>query len=54
VEPVVLTGDQLVPGDFVELTIEFQQADAVTVQLPVVPVADDFADVEIPAEEASP
>jgi hypothetical protein len=54
VEPVVLTGDQLVPGSFVELTITFEEADAVTVQLPVVPAEDDFQDVEIPDEEATP
>jgi len=54
VEPVVLTGDQIVPGRFVEVTITFQQADAVTVQLPVVRAEDDFADIKIPSEEASP
>ncbi len=54
VEPVVLQGDQIVPGDFVELTMTFQQADPVTVQLPVVAAEDDFADVELPSAEASP
>jgi len=54
VEPVVLTGDQIAPGRFVEVTITFQQADAVTVQLPVVRAEDDFADIKIPSEEASP
>jgi hypothetical protein len=54
VEPVVLEGDSIVPGRFIELTITFQEADAVTVKLPVVTAEDDFADVEVPTAEASP
>ena len=54
VEPVVLQGDQIVPGRFVELTMTFQQADPVTVQLPVVAPDDDFKGVELPSAEASP
>lgn len=53
-EPVVLEGDSIVPGRFVEVTISFQEADAVTVKLPVVTAEDDFEDVELPTEEASP
>jgi hypothetical protein len=54
VEPVMLDGRQIVPGRFVELTITFQQAGDVTIQLPVVTAEDDYADVELPSEEASP
>jgi hypothetical protein len=54
VEPVVLEGRQLVPGRFVELTITFEQAGTVTIQLPVVAAEDDFADVQLPSAEASP
>jgi hypothetical protein len=52
-EPVVLEGEQIVPGTFVELTITFEEADPVTVELPVVAAEDDYADVEIPSGEAS-
>ncbi len=54
VEPVVLEGDQIIPGRFIDITITFQEADEVTVKVPVVTAEDDFAGVEIPAEEASP
>jgi len=53
-EPVVLQGDQIVPGRFVELTMTFQEADPVTVTLPVVTAEDDFEGVELPSAEASP
>jgi hypothetical protein len=53
-EPVVLEGEAIAPGTFVHVTITFQEADAVTVELPVVAAEDDFADVEIPSAEASP
>ena len=51
-DPVVLEGDAIVPGSFVEVTMTFQEADAVTVQMPVVTAEDDFEGVEIPS--ASP
>jgi hypothetical protein len=53
VEPVMLEGEPIVPGDFVELTITFQQADAITIELPVVTAEDDFAGVELPSAGAS-
>ena len=53
VEPVVLEGEQLVPGRFIEVTITFEEAEEVTVKLPVVTTEDDFEDVEIPTSESS-
>ena len=53
-EPVVLEGDAIVPGLFVEVTITFDKAAEATIKLPVVPAEDDFEGVEIPAAEASP
>ena len=52
-EPVVLEGEQIVPGRFVEVTITFQEAEEVTVELPVVPAEDDFEGVEVPSADAS-
>jgi hypothetical protein len=54
VEPVMLEGKPIVPGRFIELTIEFEEAEPVTVKLPVVTSDDDFEGVEIPSAEASP
>ncbi len=48
-EPVMLEGDQIVPGTFVEVTITFQEAEEATVKLPVVTAEDDYASIEIPA-----
>ncbi len=48
VEPVVLEGEPIKAGRFIELTISFEQADAVTVKLPVVTAEDDYQDVELP------
>jgi copper(I)-binding protein len=53
-EPVMLDGDEIAPGRFVELSISFQEAEAVTVKVPVVAAEDDFEGVELPSEEASP
>jgi len=53
VEPVVLEGEKIVPGRFIELTISFQEADELTVKLPVVTSEDDFEDVDVPTAEAS-
>jgi hypothetical protein len=52
-EPVVLEGEQIVPGRFVEVTLTFQEADEVTVEIPVVTAEDDYADIEVPSAEAS-
>jgi hypothetical protein len=53
VEPVVLEGDPIVAGTFVEVTVSFNQADAVTLQLPVVTAEDDFAGITVPSAGAS-
>jgi hypothetical protein len=53
VKPVVLEGDPIVPGTFVEVTISFQEADAVTMELPVVTAEDDFAGITVPSSGAS-
>jgi hypothetical protein len=53
-EPIVLDGEAIVPGRFVEVTMSFQTADAVTVKVPVVTADDDFEGVELPTAEASP
>ena len=51
-EAIMVTGEEVDPGGHVELTFEFQRADPVTVDVTVVPDADDFAPVEVP--EAGP
>ena len=53
-EPVLLEGESIIPGRFIEVTIGFQEAGEVTVKLPVVPAEDDFEDVEVPSAEATP
>lgn len=45
---VLVTGVAL--GRFVRVTFEFSNADAVTVNMPVVQAGDDFADVEVPGQ----
>ena len=47
-EAIVVTGEEVDPGGHVELTFEFQNAEPVTVDVTVVPDADDFAPVEVP------
>ena len=53
-EPVVLEGESIVPGRFIEVRVGFREAGEVTVKLPVVPAEDDFEDVKIPSAEATP
>ena len=53
-EPVLLEGDAIVPGRFVEVTITFDKAAEATIKLPVVTAEDDFEGVEIPSAEESP
>jgi hypothetical protein len=53
VEPVVLQGDQIVAGHFIEVTISFQTADTVTVKVPVVTNEDDWSGVTLPSAGAS-
>ena len=52
-EAVMLEGEQVVPGRFIEITMTFTEADAVTVKVPVVTADDDYEDVEIPTAVAS-
>lgn len=46
---VLITGEQVRPGAFIELTFSFRNAQPSTMQVPVVPQEDDFADVEVPS-----
>ena len=52
-EPVMLEGEQVAPGKFVELTITFQEAGTLTFEVPVVTAEDDYEDVELPTAAAS-
>ncbi len=42
-------GEQIVPGKFVELTFTFQNAEAVTINVPVVPRSAEFAEIPVPS-----
>lgn len=52
---VSVTGDEesVLPGKFLRLTLQFQTADDVTVNVPVLAQNEDYADVEIPDAEAT-
>ena len=54
VEPVVLEGDAIVPGRFIEVTIAFEKAADATIKLPVVNGEDDFEGIDLPSAETSP
>jgi hypothetical protein len=54
VEPVVLEGDPIVAGHFIDLTVSFQKSQEVTIQVPVVTAEDDYKDVKIPTASATP
>ncbi|QLQ09642.1 MAG: hypothetical protein HZY75_03680 [Nocardioidaceae bacterium] len=45
---VFATGDNIVPGGYVNVTFTFTDAEAATVQAPVFAAEDDFADVTLP------
>jgi copper(I)-binding protein len=55
---VAVTGSEesVIPGKFVRLTLQFESADDVTVNVPVLDQNEDYADVELPSAEegASP
>lgn len=53
VEPVVLQGDPIIAGYFVELTVTFQNADSVTVKVPVVPATAQWSTVQVPSAASS-
>lgn len=46
-------GKAIEAGSFVELTFSFENAESVTLQVPVVAPRGDFADVPLPSEESS-
>ena len=48
---VTVTGDQIQPGRFVNLTFSFERGDPVTMQVPVVDRSGDFADVPVSGSE---
>lgn len=47
---IALEGDSIAPGNFVEVTFAFENAEAVTLDVPVVPNTGDYADVPVPLE----
>jgi hypothetical protein len=46
---VVIEGEDIVPGAFVELTFSFERGDSVTLNVPVVARRGDYADVPVPS-----
>lgn len=47
---VVVKGDRVVPGNFVDLTFSFANGDAASIHVPVYERSGDYADVPAPAE----
>jgi hypothetical protein len=50
---VTVTGSDIVPGKFVELTLAFASGQSTTVKVPVVAAEGDYADVPLPTAAAS-
>lgn len=50
---VTVTGEEVRPGTFVELTFSFRNAESVTLDLPVVAARGDYADVPLPSASPS-
>ena len=50
-EEIGVEGESNAPGQFVELTFSFQNAESVTVEVPVVARRGDYAKVPVPSEE---
>ncbi|HET6625531.1 MAG TPA: hypothetical protein VFG63_04015 [Nocardioidaceae bacterium] len=46
---ISVTGDQIKPGRFVELTFSFENAESIDIDVPVVANTDEFADVPVPS-----
>lgn len=44
-----IEGEQIVPGRFVELTFTFRNAESVTLNVPVVPRTQEFAEIPVPS-----
>lgn len=51
---VTVTGEDVVPGTFIRLTMEFANAEPVEVHVPVVEPGEDFADVTSSSPSATP
>ena len=47
---VTAEGDDIVPGNFVEVTFTFAHGEAITLQAPVVPAEGDYADVPLKSD----
>ena len=52
-EEIGVEGESIAPGQFVELTFSFQNAESVTVEVPVVARRGDYAEIPVPSEEPS-
>jgi hypothetical protein len=50
---IAVTGTQIQPGGFIELTFNFERAESVTLEVPVVANTEEFADVPVPTGAAS-
>ena len=47
-KPIVVKGQRIKPGNFVTLTLSFQNASSVTLDVPVVAHRGDYANVQVP------
>lgn len=47
-DPIAVSGEAVVPGAFLTVTFTFENADAVTLDVPVVENTNEFADIELP------
>lgn len=50
---VTLRGDRIEPGNFVELTFDFQSGQSTTITVPVLEAVDHYADVPLPGATAT-
>lgn len=48
------TGEQIRPGQFIELTFAFEHAESVQIEVPVVADTNEFSDVPLPAPARTP
>lgn len=47
-DPITVRGERIVPGNFVEVTFTFENAEPITTDLPVVTPTDEYAEVPTP------
>jgi hypothetical protein len=52
-KPISVTGEQVKPGGYVELTFSFDAAESVTLDVPVMPRTGEFESVQVPASTSS-